>query len=797
MKDLLKFLNVLINLLVKDSPFSVPLTLASALKTLGIYDNFTQFCVCSKCHSLYNIADCIENVGGSSSSKKCRFVQFPNHCQKRFRTPCGQLLMKEVKQSSGKTTLVPNKVFCYRSVIQSLADRLRMSKFLDLLNYGHEHRSADGVLTDIFDGKLWKEFQSTFGGNKNNPSLGFMLNVDWFNPFKHGNYSLGAMYFSILNLPRELRYKEQNTIQVGLIPGPKEPKLTLNSYLTPLIQELSQLETGVQFYSPDALGGKVIVKARLLATSCDIPASRKVCGFVGHCAIKACNKCLKDFNRKDDRTDYSGFDADSWPKRTNQEHRLRAQEYLKCTNKVERQRIESLHGLRYSVLLDLPYLDIIKHCAIDPMHNLFLGTSKHVMEVWQKENLITASDLVIIQERVNSMNPPPDIGRIPSKISSNFNDFTADEWKNWTIIYSIYALHDTLPASELKMWELFVKACSIVCCRVITEEDVKLVHRLLLEFNNCFERLHGPDYCTINMHLHCHLAETILNFGPIYSFWCFPYERYNGILGSYSTNNHVINVQVMRKFLLQQSLEKCLFDHDSSLQDMPKEWILSVIGSKLMKSTGSLKLQIFDATSYETILAQRHGHGDIRVSYSAHQKVKLCGKIYEGAFTDSQFEEMKQMYKLLYPNATTMQVSRLYIRCSDVETYSTNEHYSSSSSMSKRSHCAYGLNTSVFPNKKQLCSIECYIKNSVINLHSSKSEHILACVKWFQILPGEQQKSLGDTVDLWSTFQTNQPTYISLYQIQCKAATVKTVAIIDGIEQNVILSAPVHRMVNH
>ena len=216
-----------------------------------------------------------------------------------------------------------------------------------------------------------------------------------------------------------------------------------------------------------------------------------------------------------------------------------------------------------------------------------------------------------------------------------------------------------------------------------------------------------------------------------------------------------------------------------------------------MKSTGSLKLQIFDATSYETILAQRHGHGDIRVSYSAHQKDKLCGKIYEGAFTDSQFEEMKQMYKLLYPNATTMQVSRLYIRCSDVETYSTNEHYSSSSSMSKRSHCAYGLNTSVFPNKKQLCSIECYIKNSVINLHSSKSEHILACVKWFPILPGEQQIGLGDTVDLWSTFQTNQPTCISLYQIQCKAATVKTVAIVDGIEKNVILSAPVHRMVNH
>ena len=234
-----------------------------------------------------------------------------------------------------------------------------------------------------------------------------------------------------------------------------------------------QLENGVQFYSTDAIGEKVFVRASLLATSCDIPASRKVCGFVGHSATKACNKCLKGFKRKEDKTDYSGFDADLWPKRTNQVHRMRAQEYLKCTNKVERKQFESLHGLRYSVLLDLPYLDIIMHCAIDPMHNLFLGTSKHVMEVWQKENLITTNDLVIIQDRVNSINPPPDIGRIPSKISSNFKDFTADEWKNWTLIYSMYALNDILLSEELKMWEHFVKACSIVCCRVITAEDVK------------------------------------------------------------------------------------------------------------------------------------------------------------------------------------------------------------------------------------------------------------------------------------------------------------------------------------
>ena len=38
------------------------------------------------------------------------------------------------------------------------------------------------------------------------------------------------MYVSILNLPREERYTVEN-ILVGVLPGPHEPKKTMNSYL--------------------------------------------------------------------------------------------------------------------------------------------------------------------------------------------------------------------------------------------------------------------------------------------------------------------------------------------------------------------------------------------------------------------------------------------------------------------------------------------------------------------------------------------------------------------------------------
>ena len=48
------------------------------------------------------------------------------------------------------------------------------------------------------------------------------------------------------------------------------------------------------------------------------------------------------------------------------------------------------------------------------------------------------------------------------KISSAFAGFTADQWKNWTIIYSLYALRDILAPPHYHCWESFVIACRLV-----------------------------------------------------------------------------------------------------------------------------------------------------------------------------------------------------------------------------------------------------------------------------------------------------------------------------------------------
>lgn len=83
----------------------------------------------------------------------------------------------------------------------------------------------------LSDGRIWAEFMNPDGQPFLSLPYNFALalNIDWFKPFKWSPYSCGAMYMTILNLPREERYIIENTILVGIIPGPHEPKKTMNS----------------------------------------------------------------------------------------------------------------------------------------------------------------------------------------------------------------------------------------------------------------------------------------------------------------------------------------------------------------------------------------------------------------------------------------------------------------------------------------------------------------------------------------------------------------------------------------
>lgn len=226
----------------------------------------------------------------------------------------------------GKKKLVPRKSFFYHSVISSLQRLLAKKEFLQNCHHWKSRRVARGVYADIYDGAVWQESNQAGGFLTNPNSLYLMMNVDWFNPYEETQYSVGAIYLVVQNLPRRERFKLKNIILVGLIPGPKEPPKLINTYLDPLINDLIKLYHGVDISNPHSVFGKTKIKAMLSCVVCDLPATRKVCGFLGSNATKGCSKCLYEFKTVHfgSKPDFSGFDYGSW------EPRVFAMHYSKC-----------------------------------------------------------------------------------------------------------------------------------------------------------------------------------------------------------------------------------------------------------------------------------------------------------------------------------------------------------------------------------------------------------------------------------------------------------------------------------
>ena len=143
---------------------------------------------------------------------------------------------------------------------------------------------------------------------------------------------------------------------------------------------------------------------------------------------------------------------------------------------------ESQYGVRYSVLLALRYFDPVKFTVIDPMHNLLLGTGKHVFKVWMDLRMFTTAQLKEFESTIKEFQTPADIGRLPSRIGSEYNGFTANQWYNWITIYSPVVLKGVLPDTHLRCWLLYVRAGSILNSRYITESSISSADLFLLHF---------------------------------------------------------------------------------------------------------------------------------------------------------------------------------------------------------------------------------------------------------------------------------------------------------------------------
>ena len=206
---------------------------------------------------------------------------------------------------------------------------------------------------------------------------------------------------------------------------------------------------------------------------------------------------------------------------------------------------------------------------------------------------------------------------------------------------------------------------------------------MLMDFCKTFEQLYGKQYYTINMHLHAHLMDCIVDYGPVYAFWLFSYERLNGVLGSYHTNCHDISLQLMRRFASSTYY---------SVENWPSEYKdeLYPLLNKHEYIKGSL-----EASSLEEML-ETFDLEDVRplppvfeVAWESHQKSALY-QLAASSVGHSNFEIL-----MLYDKATAISVGKFVLG-------------SSASRFVTKSHVM-----AIHPNQSYLAKIEYFAKINI------------------------------------------------------------------------------------
>ena len=309
-ESLIKFVKLLLKECKEGGNYDFPKTLGKAKKYLGMSDQFISFAACQKCNKLYKKDD----VKNAEMIMKCSHIEFPNSAKKRFKK-CQSPLAKVTDENKFR----PELIYPVATIWQQVHSMFKRPGFEELLRHWINRSPNNNVLSDIYDGQVWKTFEDSseqgnkfFRPDKADTHLGLMINLDWFQPYKRTMHSTGVLYATICNLPRDVRFLPENMLILGILPGPNEVSLhKINHHLSPIISELESFWGGITLNNTHECPNGKNIRAALILVSCDIPAARKLCGHIS--ALVACHRCEKKANYADKQHNFGRIsDMDEW-----------------------------------------------------------------------------------------------------------------------------------------------------------------------------------------------------------------------------------------------------------------------------------------------------------------------------------------------------------------------------------------------------------------------------------------------------------------------------------------------------
>jgi hypothetical protein len=211
-ESLIKFIKLLLAEISSSEFDEFPDSLYMARKELGMQDNFYTFAACPKCHKLYKKQEVEEfQEGETRTIMKCRHVEFPNSTTRRLRQ-CQASLSEKISVANRRFSLKSILIFPFAGICQQLEKMYNRPDFENNLRHWTNRTYFDNILTDIYDGQIWKNFEDSANSTKffrsevADSHLGLVLNLDWFQPYDGTIHSTGVIYAIICNLPRNIQF---------------------------------------------------------------------------------------------------------------------------------------------------------------------------------------------------------------------------------------------------------------------------------------------------------------------------------------------------------------------------------------------------------------------------------------------------------------------------------------------------------------------------------------------------------------------------------------------------------------
>lgn len=194
------------------------------------------------------------------------------------------------------------------------------------------------------------------------------------------------------------------------------------------------------------------------------------------------------------------------------------------------------------------------HCVhlglMKKLFNLWLDTKNHKMPWYMKKK-----NQDILNKRLLNIKPVSEILRKPKSIFSK-GDFKANEFRSLLLFYLPFALPGLLEHKYVKHFRLLSSAIYVLSKQKISSEEIEIARDQLNEFVDSFETLYGQSNVTINTHLIRHLAESVINLGPLWAHCAYSFEANNGVVAKGNTCTNDIVHQLTWKYVMRNTIPK-------------------------------------------------------------------------------------------------------------------------------------------------------------------------------------------------------------------------------------------------